>query len=90
MADISNIRSKIEEITGAELGLSAAQLDDATEISETNITSLEFAEMIFRVEEEFGVSVEVLDMPLVETIGEVKQYVIDLVTGPQESEETTN
>ena len=79
MAEESEIKAKIEEIMGAELGLTAAQLQDSTEISETNITSLEFAEMIFRVEEEFGISIEVLEMPPANTVGELKMYVVELV-----------
>ena len=73
MAEESEIIARITEIMGAELGLSAAQLADTTSISDTNISSLEFAEMIFRIEEEFGVSVDVLDIPVVESVGELKQ-----------------
>lgn len=82
MAEESEIIARITEIMGAELGLSAAQLADTTSISDTNISSLEFAEMIFRIEEEFGVSVDVLDIPVVETVGELKQYVVSLVASP--------
>ena len=89
MPEESDIKARIEEIMGAELGLSPAQLDDATAVSDTNITSLEFAEMVFRIEEEFGVTIDAIDVPVVETVGELKQYVVGLASGTADSSEAT-
>jgi len=88
MTEQTEIIEKIEEIMSNELGLSDEHMQDSTKVVDTSISSLEFMEMIFRVEEEFGVSIEVIEMPEVETIGEIKQYVADLLTEKPETQES--
>lgn len=74
MTDNAELTSRIEKILAEEFDIDLEQMTDETRLEEFDITSLEFVELLFKVEQEFGVSIDVSELPELYTVGEVKEF----------------
>ena len=66
---------RIKELAGKEFSLDANALDPAAPLDSLGIDSLSFIEFMFKIEEEFGVSVSDEDLKGIKTLGDLERYV---------------
>ena len=66
---------RIKELAAKEFSLEAAQLDPQAALDTLGIDSLSFIEFMFKVEEEFGVSVSDEDLKGIKTLGDLERHV---------------
>ena len=67
--------ARIKDLAGREFSLDASALDPAAPLDELGIDSLSFIEFMFKVEEEFGVSVSDEDLKGIKTLGDLERHV---------------
>ena len=72
--------SRIKELAGKEFSLDAAKLDPAAPLDSLGIDSLSFIEFMFKVEEEFGVSVSDEDLKSIKTLADLEKHVAAALT----------
>ena len=72
--------SRIKELAGKEFSLDAAKLDPAAPLDTLGIDSLSFIEFMFKVEEEFGVSVSDEDLKAIKTLSDLERQVAAALT----------
>lgn len=87
MSDNETLVKKIEEILAAEFDISIDEMTDETHIEDINVTSLEFVEMLFKIEQEFGVSIDVMELPELETVGEIKAFLLQRLASSESEPE---
>jgi len=66
---------RIKDLAGKEFSLDANALDPAAPLDSLGIDSLSFIEFMFKIEEEFGVSVSDEDLKGIKTLGDLERYV---------------
>ena len=67
--------SRIKDLACKEFSLDAAALDPKAPLDKLGIDSLSFIEFMFKVEEEFGVSVSDEDLKAIKTLGDLERHV---------------
>ena len=67
--------ARIKDLAGKEFSLDAQALDLAAPLDKLGIDSLSFIEFMFKVEEEFGVSVSDEDLKGIKTLGDLERHV---------------
>lgn len=66
---------RIKDLASKEFSLDAAALDSAAPLDSLGIDSLSFIEFMFKIEEEFGVSVSDDDLKGIKTLGDLERHV---------------
>lgn len=67
--------ARIKELAAKEFSLEPARLDPAAPLDTLGIDSLSFIEFMFKIEEEFGVSVSDQDLKSIRTLGDLERHV---------------
>ena len=67
--------SRIKNLASKEFSLDAQALDPAAPLDSLGIDSLSFIEFMFKIEEEFGVSVSDEDLKGIKTLGDLQRHV---------------
>jgi len=67
--------ARIKHLAGKEFSLDADKLDPAAPLDSLGIDSLSFIEFMFKIEEEFGVSVSDEDLKGIKTLGDLERHV---------------
>jgi acyl carrier protein len=71
--------SRIKDLACKEFSLDATALDPAAPLDTLGIDSLSFIEFMFKVEEEFGVSVSDEDLKGIKTLADLERHVATAV-----------
>jgi acyl carrier protein len=66
---------RIRELAAKEFSLDTDKLDPQAPLDTLGIDSLSFIEFMFKVEEEFGVSVSDQDLKGIKTLGDLERHV---------------
>ena len=66
---------RIKDLASREFSLDAAALDPSAPLDSLGIDSLSFIEFMFKIEEEFGVSVSDEDLKGIKTLGDLERHV---------------
>jgi acyl carrier protein len=67
--------AKIKDLAAREFSLDAAKLDPAAPLDSLGIDSLSFIEFMFKIEEEFGVTVSDEDLKGIKTLADLQRHV---------------
>jgi acyl carrier protein len=67
--------ARIKDMAAREFSIDAASLDPAAPLDSLGIDSLSFIEFMFKVEEEFGVSVSDEDLRSIKTLADLERHV---------------
>jgi acyl carrier protein len=67
--------TRIKDLAAKEFSIDAKGLDPAAPLDTLGIDSLSFIEFMFKVEEEFGVSVSDEDLRGIKTLGDLERHV---------------
>ena len=67
--------TRIKELASKEFSLDATALDPAAPLDTLGIDSLSFIEFMFKVEEEFGVSVSDEDLKGIRTLADLERHI---------------
>ncbi len=67
--------ARIRELAAKEFSLDTEKLDPKAPLDTLGIDSLSFIEFMFKVEEEFGVSVSDQDLKGIKTLGDLERHV---------------
>ena len=67
--------ARIRELAAKEFSLDTDKLDPKAPLDTLGIDSLSFIEFMFKVEEEFGVSVSDEDLKRIKTLGDLERHV---------------
>jgi acyl carrier protein len=67
--------ARIKSLAAKEFSIDADGLDAAAPLDTLGIDSLSFIEFMFKVEEEFGVSVSDEDLKAIKTLADLERYV---------------
>jgi len=77
MADVVN---RVKDILAEECAVDRAALLDDAKLEDVGISSVDMVQVMFAIEEAFGISIEQEDMSLdIETVGEVTSAIQRLV-----------
>jgi acyl carrier protein len=66
---------RIKDLASKEFSLDAGALDPAAPLDSLGIDSLSFIEFMFKIEEEFGVSVSDEDLKGIKTLADLERHV---------------
>jgi acyl carrier protein len=67
--------ARIKELAAKEFSIDPAALDPAAPLDSLGVDSLSFIEFMFKVEEEFGVSVSDEDLKSIKTLADLERQV---------------
>ncbi len=67
--------ARIKEMAAKEFSVDPAGLDPAAPLDSLGIDSLSFIEFMFKIEEEFGVSVSDEDLRSIKTLADLERHV---------------
>jgi acyl carrier protein len=67
--------ARIKDLAAKEFSLDPARLDPAAPLDTLGIDSLSFIEFMFKIEEEFGVTVSDEDLKSIRTLGDLERHV---------------
>ena len=67
--------ARIKQLAAKEFSLEPDKLDTAASLDSLGIDSLSFIEFMFKVEEEFGVSVSDEDLKSIKTLADLEKHV---------------
>ena len=67
--------ARIKELAAKEFSLDPARLDPAAPLDTLGIDSLSFIEFMFKIEEEFAVSVSDQDLKSIRTLADLERHV---------------
>ena len=67
--------ARIKELAAKEFSIDPAKLDPAAPLDTLGVDSLSFIEFMFKVEEEFGVSVSDEDLKGIKTLADLERQV---------------
>ena len=70
-----NTLARIKDLACREFSLDAQAFDPAAPLDKLGIDSLSFIEFMFKVEEEFGVSVSDEDLKRIKTLGDLERHI---------------
>jgi len=71
---------RIKELAVKEFSIDPSGLDPAAPLDQLGIDSLSFIEFMFKVEEEFGVSVSDDDLKHIKTLADLERHVASALT----------
>ena len=69
--------ARIKDLAAREFSIDPSGLEPAAPLDTLGIDSLSFIEFMFKVEEEFGVSVSDEDLKSIKTFGDLQRHVAD-------------
>lgn len=75
MADSELLLTKIIEVFSAETDIDPSTLSADTPLESLDVSSFDFLEVVFKIEEKFGVQIDVNTMEGIGTIGELTEIV---------------
>ncbi len=67
--------ARIKDLAAREFSIDPARLDPAASLDSLGVDSLSFIEFMFKVEEEFGVSVSDEDLKSIKTLADLERHV---------------
>ena len=67
--------ARIKQLAAQEFSLEPARLDAAASLESLGIDSLSFIEFMFKVEDEFGVSVSDEELKTIKTLSDLERHV---------------
>jgi acyl carrier protein len=67
--------ARIKDLAAKEFSIDPAALDPAASLETLGVDSLSFIEFMFKVEEEFGVSVSDDDLKSIKTLADLERHV---------------
>ena len=67
--------ARIKQLAAQEFSIDPAKLDPTGSLESLGIDSLSFIEFMFKIEEEFGVSVSDEDLKSIKTLADLEHYV---------------
>ena len=67
--------ARIKEMAAKEFSIDAAGLDPKAPLDSLGVDSLSFIEFMFKIEEEFGVSVSDEDLKNIKTLADLERHV---------------
>ena len=67
--------ARIKELAAKEFSIDPAALDPSASLDSLGVDSLSFIEFMFKVEEEFGVSVSDEDLKGIKTLADLERHV---------------
>ena len=67
--------ARIKELAAKEFSLDAARLDPTAGLDTLGVDSLSFIEFMFKIEEEFGITVSDEDLKGIKTLGDLERHV---------------
>jgi acyl carrier protein len=67
--------ARIKDLAAKEFSIDPAALDPAAPLDSLGVDSLSFIEFMFKVEEEFGVSVSDEDLKSIKTLADLERHV---------------
>jgi acyl carrier protein len=67
--------ARIKDLAAKEFSLDAAALDPAAPLDSLGVDSLSFIEFMFKIEEEFGISVSDEDLKSIKTLADLERQV---------------
>jgi len=76
---------RIKELASKEFSLDANALDSKAPLDSLGIDSLSFIEFMFKIEEEFGVSVSDEDLKGIKTLGDLERHVASALSAAGKS-----
>ncbi len=68
--------ARIKDMAAREFSVDPAGLDPAAPLDSLGIDSLSFIEFMFKIEEEFGVSVSDEDLRSIKTLADLERHVV--------------
>jgi acyl carrier protein len=77
--------SRIKDLAAKEFSLEPGKLDPKAPLDTLGIDSLSFIEFMFKVEEEFGVSVSDEDLKGIKTLGDLERHVASALSAAGKS-----
>ena len=67
--------TRIKELAAKEFSIDAGKLDPAAPLDSLGIDSLSFVEFMFKIEEEFGITVKDEDLKTIKTLADLERHV---------------
>jgi len=67
--------ARIKELAAKEFSLDPSRLDPAAPLDTLGVDSLSFIEFMFKIEEEFGITVSDEDLKSIKTLGDLERHV---------------
>ena len=67
--------ARIKDLAAKEFSIDPAKLDPAASLDSLGVDSLSFIEFMFKVEEEFGVSVSDDELKTIKTLADLERHV---------------
>jgi acyl carrier protein len=77
--------ARIKDLAAKEFSLEPGKLDPQAPLDTLGIDSLSFIEFMFKVEEEFGVSVSDDDLKGIKTLGDLERHVASALSAAGKS-----
>ena len=77
--------ARIKDLAAKEFSIDAGGLDPAAPLDSLGIDSLSFIEFMFKIEEEFGVSVSDEDLKSIKTLADLERHVAAAVAAAGKS-----
>jgi acyl carrier protein len=78
---MSDVKDRVKDILAEECAVDRASLTDEARLEDVGISSVDMVQVIFAIEEEFGVTIGDGDIGLeIETVGEVTDAVAKVIT----------
>ena len=69
--------ARIQDLAAKEFSIDPSSLDPQAQLDTLGIDSLSFIEFMFKVEEEFGVSVSDENLKGIKTLADLERHVVD-------------
>lgn len=67
--------ARLREMAAKEFSLDPSKLDPAAPLDSIGVDSLSFIEFMFKIEEEFGITVSDEDLKGIKTLGDLERHV---------------
>ena len=78
--DLVNLSDKVKQILAEQLSVDQADLTDNTSFDDLNADSVDVAEVIMALEEEFDIEIPDEDAEKNRTVGDVIEYIKDRIS----------
>lgn len=83
---MSDVKDRVKDILAEECAVDRASLTDGARLENVGISSVDMVQVIFTIEEEFGVTIGDGDIGFeIETVGEVTDAVAKVITNAKSS-----
>jgi acyl carrier protein len=77
--------ARIQDLAAKEFSIDPTSLDPQAQLDTLGIDSLSFIEFMFKVEEEFGVSVSDENLKGIKTLADLERHVVDALAAAGKS-----